>query len=201
MSKTMNTNAHGKKFFSLTFIVYLALCLALPGVAIAEVREDLNYSYYEVRAVPGRLAPQINAASPLKEQGKIFHGYTNWKVRWTFSLQPGRGSCQITNVRVAIDAVITLPKLSNASAQQLAHFNRYMIALRAHELGHYKVSANAAQAIDHQLRSIPAVNKCDGLESYGNKAAHRLLNHYIELNRRYDRETNHGETQGARLNQ
>jgi predicted secreted Zn-dependent protease len=173
------------------------------GPAFSEVRENLRYAYYDVDARPGlRLAPQITAASPIRENGRKFHGHTKWTVRWKFQWRADRdGYCRVTYTSAVLDAVITLPKLRTASAAQSEIFDRYLAALRVHELGHYDVGTAAAQAIDGELRNLPEMRTCDALEFEGNRVARRTLDRFVEVNRQYDEDTNHGKTQGARLTQ
>jgi predicted secreted Zn-dependent protease len=185
---------------SIRFTILL-LCMAVPGIGSAEVRDNLSYSYYDVNAYPDRpLRQQITAASPIWQDGKKYHGHTKWNVRWSFRWDTDRdGVCRITNVTTTLRTVITLPKLRSASERQSLVFDRYMIALRQHELGHYKIATDAARAIDDELRNLPATRNCAFLEGEGNAAARRTLNYFIEANRQYDVETDHGEAQGARL--
>ena len=58
--------------------------LLLPGAAGAEVVQDLRYVYYDVDARPGPLYPQVQAASPVRRDGRTFSGNTNWNIRWQY---------------------------------------------------------------------------------------------------------------------
>jgi predicted secreted Zn-dependent protease len=169
------------------------------GTAFGEVKEHLEYSYYEVRARSDQpLFTQLNAASPIREGGQTFYGHTNWNVRWAFKWKTdSSGVCRISTTTTELHASMILPRLDGASARQMASFDRFMSALRQHELGHYKIALVAAQAIDIELRTLPGMNNCKALDTYANTGAQRTLERYNERSRQYDRDTNHGRTQGA----
>ena len=179
------------------YFVMLA-CLLLPLVAGAQVGDQLNYTYYEVSVRPGALAPQINAQTPLRQDG-VYYAHTRWHVQWRFRWTEGAGGCRFTSVNVDLRTEITLPRLNGASPQQAALFERFMPALREHETGHHRIAQEAARAIDARLRGMPAMDTCPALEAQANREAERILERYREKERQYDRDTGHGKTQGAWL--
>lgn len=178
-------------------------CLALLACAgaRAEVSENLNTTYYEVSVQPGRpLAPQIHAATPIREGGRTFFGHTDWNVQWRWTWdRDSAGTCRFTRVTVTLRSTITLPRLRGASAQQAAAFERFLPALREHENGHQRTAQEAARAIDSELRNFPAQRDCATLEAQANALGERLLERYRDKERQYDRDTGHGKTQGAWL--
>jgi len=178
-------------------------CLALLACAgaYAEVSERLDTTYYEVGVQPGRaLAPQIRAATPVRTDGRPFFGHTDWQVNWRFRWsQDGAGVCRFTSVNVELRSTITLPRLRGADARQSAAFERFMPALREHEMGHHRLAQEAARAIDNELRNFAAQRDCATLESQANAAGARLLERYRDKERQYDRDTDHGKSQGAWL--
>ena len=189
-----------KGFMRYSILLLLAYAL-LPGAAMAKAHENLVYSYYEVKARSDQpLSAQLYAASPIKEEGQTFHGHTNWTLQWTLKLSADKsGFCRISSAKTQLHAVVILPKLDGANTQQLASFDRYVAALQQHELGHYKIAEQAAQAIEHKLHAVKGMRNCATLQAYANKNAQRTLDYFNEKNRQYDRETNHGQMQGAWL--
>jgi predicted secreted Zn-dependent protease len=174
-------------------------CALLPLAAVAQVGDQLSYTYYEVNVRSGKLAPQINAQTPIRQDG-VHYARTQWNVSWRFRWNEGPGGCRFTSVNVNLRTEITLPRLNGASPQQAALFERFMPALREHETGHHQIAQEAARAIDAQLRGIPAMDTCPALEAQANRDAQRILERYREKERQYDRDTGHGKTQGAWLN-
>jgi predicted secreted Zn-dependent protease len=189
------------KSFKRHGILILLACALLPVAAHAKIHEDRVYAYYEVKARPDQpLYAQLYAASPIKEDGQTLHGFTNWELQWKLEMSTDKsGLCRIIRATTNLRVVTTLPKLDGANTQQAADFDRYLSALRHHELGHYRIAEQAARTIEHKLRTLKAMRNCDTLGTYANASARRTLAHFNEKSRRYDRETSHGQKQGAWL--
>jgi predicted secreted Zn-dependent protease len=168
--------------------------------ARAEITDTLDYEYYDVAANPRqRLATLLNNASPIREDGKTFHGHTKWKIRWNFTYQKNKsGECKIETADVVLDAKITLPRLVGDSPEQQKQMERYLVPLKIHEMGHYQIAQQAALAVEQKLASMPGKARCSDLEKAANEAGKETVNAYNEKNRLYDVETDHGKSQGAR---
>lgn len=179
----------------------LLLACALPLAAAAEVRDNIDYSYYEVQVFTGpSLGTQVRAASPIREGSQVSFGDTHWNVRWDLRWNnDASGQCRLTGVVVTLRTRMLLPQLRGASAQQAAVFERFMAALRLHENGHYAHGQRAAQEIEQNLLALPPAASCAALEAQANDSGRRSLARYADLDVQYDRETNHGRTQGAYL--
>ncbi len=180
----------------------LGLALLLSGsLALAGVEERLDYRYYEVPAQPGEsLRQAINRYTPVRQDGKVFHGYTRWQVRWRFYwFQEASGRCRMERVQVNLESEITLPRLSRGDASQQRRFTSYLEALRRHELGHVDLGRQAAHAIDRHLAGLPPQPDCASLETRANAGGMELLRHFQARERQFDRDTGHGRSQGAYL--
>lgn len=176
----------------------LCLSLLVCTFAQAEPRESLDYVYYDVRARPGEpLLGQVRAASPVAGG---WLGRTDWHVSWRFrwNNEPS-GACRFTSVEVELRSRITLPQLSGADARQSQAFAPFIAALRNHELGHHENGRRAAREIESALRSMGPAPGCAALESQANMTGQAILKRYNEMDKQYDRETEHGLRQGARL--
>ena len=180
-------------------LIACLLALFLASSAVADVSENLKYTYYQVNARTNQpLLPQLLATSSIREEGKPYIGKTNWNIRWNFNWKTDEnGVCHITGSATQLTSVIVLPKLSSTSAHQLASFDRFIIALRQHELGHYSIAAEAARRIDSDLKNLPSMSNCNALEAHANATSQRTLSRFNEMSWQYDRDTNHGKTQGA----
>ena len=180
---------------------FLLIFLMLAADARAEVQESLEYTYYHAIAKPGQsLVSSLNAASPVNEKGRVFHGYTKWNVRWNFSWIENRdGTCKITTTKTSVTGSITLPRLAGANPEQQAVFERYAAALKQHELGHYQIGKDAAATIDQALLDMPPMRNCTSLDKVANDGAYQALERYKEKERLYDANTEHGKSQGAWL--
>lgn len=181
-------------------VLLCAICLGGSfGANAARVPEQLDYEYYEVDGSGRDLRSAINAASPIREDGETFHGYTKWNVKWRFWWNEDEDGCTINLVRVELSGTITLPQLVDATASNAARFEPYIANLETHELGHYEHGRRAAAEIDDYLQELPTMASCAILEREANAGAHRIIRRYNAEDKRYDAQTEHGATQGARL--
>ncbi|MET1078656.1 MAG: DUF922 domain-containing protein [Pseudomonas sp.] len=178
--------------------LWILLSLTLTGPAVAQVDEQLDYQYYSADAdAHTSLGEAISAASSIRQDGKVFHGYTKWFVKWRYRWQQRSGRCQLTEVTTTLSGNITLPRLQGGTPRQRREFERYFEALRGHELGHYGYGQTAARQIDDELSALQPTSNCKILESTANALAQELLDQQVALEKRYDIDTRHGATQGA----
>lgn len=178
----------------------LALCTAAAGAQAAVAQEHAERPYPVYAQPSDTLRQALNAATPISVDGKRFHGYTRWNVRWTFRWQSdASGRCRITEVTTRLRTEVQLPELRRATPQQRALFDRYLPALSRHEQGHVQFGRDAAHAIDQGIAQLPTAPDCATLERQANALGHRLLREHAEREKQYDRDTRHGASQGARL--
>lgn len=180
----------------------LLLCLLIiMQTASAEVSENLEYIYYTANADSNRsLLGILNKASPIRVDNHIFHGYTDWYVKWNYRwFEQPDGRCKITRVTTKFTSSIKLPELVGARSPQADLFAEYLSALRVHELGHYNIGKEAANTIDRGIASLPEMSSCKELEATANDFGYRTLDKYREKEKQYDASTAHGKSQGAWL--
>lgn len=182
-------------------LLCLAVLLLTSALAQAEVQPSLVVQTYEVRyRADTSLRQSITDASPVRHHGRTFHGFTRWNVKWQFWWMelPG-GQCRVDRTVTRVDAVITLPELRGAPADAQQAFDRFVTALRQHEMGHYQFGLEAAHRIDQAIASLPPQPSCTALQAAANQLGRRLLDEAIRAEIAYDRDTQHGRTQGAWL--
>lgn len=181
---------------SLLSRLYLALALALPAVALAEITEHLSYSYYELAETssPKDLVAQLDKASPVKYENEVLHARTDWDVDWRVEWEPSEEDrCMISQIHITVDAVILLPSLSSEDVETQQQFNRYVRQLQVHEHGHYVIAMQAANAIVHHLQRLQG--PCDLIEEQVDELAVAVLDQHTEREVRYDKTTRHGRDQ------
>ena len=180
----------------------IAILLLLPALSTrAEVTETLTMTNYRIGTVThGELRAAMNAASPIRENGEIFHGYTKWHINWSFRWKTSAsGACRISSVKTDLSGNITLPSLSNADPATMARFNQYLAALSSHEMGHFANGKETARAIDNAISSLPEMSTCLALEASANDVAQQFIRTGNMQDKQYDATTQHGKTQGAWL--
>jgi predicted secreted Zn-dependent protease len=155
-----------------------------------------------VPALRGRsLREELNAATPIREGGSLFHGHTKWHVDWHFQtmLLPS-GRCGIDDVQTQLTATITLPGPTDPAIAQNPQFLNYVAALKRHEQGHFEIGRHAALLIDQGILTLPSEDDCPRMEQAANDFAQAQLAAARDAELRYDRDTGNGRTQGAALN-
>ena len=151
-----------------------ALLIALTAPAGADTTDDADITFHSYE-VSGETLSEIQDAMG-RDGPRGFWAYTTWNVTWT-------ADCQTT-----VTSDITLPELdpdADLTDDDIAEFNRMAEALLAHELQH--VDFGIAFAADVADQGCPA-NSDD------------ILQPYLEAERTFDAETEHGFLQGVSLN-
>lgn len=164
-----------------------------------EIRTDERETRYRVSgSTPAELRTSMLASGP-EESGGRFYAYTSWHVRWRYDYAPAGGVCRMDQVDVRFRSRIQLPRWDppgDADEELVATWRAFVAALREHEYGHRDIGARAARDILERLRSM-TVRRCENMSERANAEAHGILDLYRLREDRYDRTTNHGETQGA----
>lgn len=181
----------------------LLLLLGFSLSAQAQVEDRLQHQYYDVLVASGEsLRQAVNQASTIRQDGQVYHAYTRWRVKWNYWWQEERdGRCRLTLTLTQLTAQMTLPRLGGGDTAQRQRFAQYLQALREHELGHYRIGQAAAAAIDAALLATPEYPSCTEMQAQANQRANAVLQQHIERERSFDRDTGHGRTQGAWLDE
>jgi predicted secreted Zn-dependent protease len=147
--------------------------------------------------VAGRDAAALQAALP-----DGFHGLARWDVTYSYRVAPTpQGTCRVTGVRTAMTGRLTVPRWTDeaqAAPALRAAWTRYLDALMRHEDGHLDTGHALARAL-HQDIGAATGPDCKTLRADIDHRAERLIDDHQARDRRYDAETDHGATQGARF--
>jgi predicted secreted Zn-dependent protease len=147
------------------------------------------------------LRRDLDRKGPLVD-GHRYDARTRWYVCWRFDLLPEGGGCRVARPRIDLEITMTLPRWRRprgAAAGLVERWESYLAALRDHEDGHVDVGDQAARAVEAALSDRPARPDCGSAESEANDAAQAEIARAQQEDLRYDRETSHGATQGARF--
>ena len=179
-----------------------ATATALALVTSAVHAENARIAYYDVVGNNAQvLRQQMNAKGPL-DGGRRFDAHTDWYVKWNYRYRPTASGCEFTSVEVSLTGTILLPRwvhTGNASGALVQKWDRYVAALRLHENGHYAHGVSAEKAIEAMAKSFRGSGDCRVMASEFNDQAHSIRARYNALDVAYDRETDHGRTQGAQF--
>jgi predicted secreted Zn-dependent protease len=161
-----------------------------------------QFHYEIVGATVSELRGQMHRLGPMNKWGRHCDAYTDWYVSWAFRRSQSGDGCRSTDVKLKLDVKQTLPKWKIPSAPDeglVDRWNAFIKALQAHEDGHKEFGLRAASEILQKISALPVSANCEEMVRAANKAGDDVLDKYRKVEIAYDRETNHGETQGARL--
>ena len=162
-----------------------------------------SQTYYKIKGYNAEeLRTQLNELGPYSKD-KRYDANTTWHINWTYKYHydnPSQNPCYLTEVKVSATIVSILPEWEDKEIGDLntqMKWDKFLIALRAHEEGHTKNGKEAANEIDKTLSSIPSQPNCRLLEdSIKNKAQAIIKQHNI-WDEQYDATTDHGKKDGA----
>lgn len=182
------------------FVALLLVCM-LATPSLAKVNEHEQHQSYPVYQHPGTtLLAALNSASPIRENGRIYHGNTARDIRWSFRWdRNAMGLCQILGVATKLSVTITLPELKSGTVAGQAEFQKYVHALQFHEEGHKKIAQEAAYAADRAISTLPPMTSCKALAGEAQRQGNAILDSARKAGLEYDAATQHGHTQGACL--
>lgn len=173
----------------------------LSVIANAEpVIEAKTETYPVVAKHLDELSAALDAASPIRKDGKVFHGFTNTHVNWRYFWQSSRSGCRLHRVTTTVRIHYQMPALKpGADAELKAVWQRYYAALELHERGHGNIAVDAAREIERRLLALPAETTCETLDQVAGDTATAILEQHRPRHEQYDLATDHGRTQGAHL--
>ena len=190
-----------ERYFRCWRFAWLLLAL-LPLSGRAQDKVQWTTNYYRVG---GDMLPEIHQS--LREgrpwKGKSAQdGLTDWRVEWRFELRRSENGCQIHQFTTTTTIVITLPRWTastNAAPGVRQKWARYIAALNQHEAGHAKIGLAVAAELRKQVEKIREEQSCETLKETLNALGWRVVDDFKTKDKDYDRTTQHGAMQGARL--
>jgi hypothetical protein len=165
----------------------LATGAPTPGQSWTHVGPPTSTTY----DVSGTLRDVANTIAARTEAGSV----TTTPSSDTDTSAPDGGTEKISAARVTVDQVVELPTWtdkSSATANQQAEWDRFHAAITTHEAGHVSIDkTDFAGAHQKMVGKVPAD---------GDKALDAVTAKATTDNDTYDTTTQHGLTQGTRIN-
>jgi predicted secreted Zn-dependent protease len=184
--------------YQLIKIAILLCIFSNKTFALPKVNVDTKYySIYGVTA--NELRHEMNTKSSIKQSGNNYDAFTSWYVNWRFNWSENNGQCFMTNVKSTVKVKFILPKWENSNSATVnlkERWAHYYNALINHENGHKVFGINAAKEVEERLSTLSA-NNCSNLEDKANSLGKNIIDKYIALEKKYDKNTNHGIKNGA----
>jgi len=187
----------------LAVIGLLAGVSCTSGSAYAEPLVSEQTIHYPIEGLTLKaLRESMDQRSPVVLNGYLFYASTTRSVEWALEFDRSGQHCSVASVNTTVNLTFTLPQISDPngiSEQVKSRWETYYRALVAHERGHGRIGIKAARLIEKAVNQLPAATSCQSLEVQANLLAARILQTANYRDARYDRETGHGELEGAVL--
>jgi len=177
----------------LKYLIFTVFALQIQLV-IADI--NINTEYYTVE---GKNAEDL--IQQLSQKGiNGYAGYTKWDIKTNYQYKINSNNCHLTNYNIDLKVVFTMPKWidkSTANRKLQLKWNNWYKSLLAHEKNHASHGEKAYIEIEQQFSKLPRKDNCQELETSLNMFTDNIISKYIKKDKRYDKLTNHGETEGA----
>lgn len=185
------------------------LLLTVAAAAAPPPADDPGFAYTERREyyrVDGRkvdtLKRQLDAALSRKGLGGEGVGRTVQHLSSRYEFEPTPAGCRFKDLAVSLDVTIHLPRWEpkGGKPKGLAErWERMLDALTRHEEGHRDIAVDTARRLLADLRALPETLDCQGLAREAQKAFFQARLRHSIRDGAYERRTEHGIAQGARL--
>ena len=183
----------------------LLLLAALAGAAPAgaEPVSRIHTSYYYVEGGSATvISAQLEKSGPLAEDGRRYPAKTRWDVQWKYDHHQEGVTCGVKDVTVAVGVAQNLPRWrgeDRAAGALSARWRKFSEAVKRHEDGHKQNGLGAAAEIEGALQALKPASNCEDLDKAARAVGDRIIEKYRERDAEYDRKTDHGRNQGAKL--
>lgn len=161
---------------------------------------------YEFYDIDGTSAAELRSMMKRKGvrwgDGNVYAALTTWDIHPQYSIKTNNGKYSIQYVNTDLAVVYHFPRwagVTTAPEQVGALWKSYMDHLKEHESGHKDLAVKVAAEINEKLASFSSFNSRSELGEEVKQLIKTDIKRLNELQNQYDRETRHGETQGAVL--
>ncbi len=155
-------------------------------------------TWYDVSGdSPEEIRTSLTEEGPKDEAGKRRFAYAEWSIHWNWKVDASK-NIDLSTVTIACSGSLTLPRYQPgpvASPELRAEWERYFERLMQHEEQHLSHPEENAFLI---LKKLKAAKAQDGELSLrrAQKIVQGVIYQIREMDRAYDRETNHGKSEG-----
>lgn len=134
------------------------------------------------------------------QPGRKFAAMVRWQTYWNFHPQQQGDRCAPVNPAISVTATRTMPEWSGMASDMLleARWRAFRSALETHEDGHIEHARSAYREASQILPSLIAPTCADLIRIAGEQVM-TINGKWDAITNEYDRTTQHGATQGARL--
>lgn len=160
------------------------------------------YRFYEISGNSlDQLREQINLKGTKWNDGKTYSALTNWDIHYKYRVTRNNGRYSVRSADTSVDISYYLPKLNvDSCTPDLAQrWKDYLAHLQRHEYGHKDLAVQTASQVNEMFATLPTFATEEELAAEITKRTEEKFRQLKEIQIDYDRDTRHGETQGAVL--
>jgi predicted secreted Zn-dependent protease len=174
-----------------------------PGSSGQLVQLSVTTRFYDVTGNNGlAIRRQIASLGPVSPEGKRFDAYTDWKTKWDYTYDSAANGFYVSSATVSLDITFTLPRWTapkDTDRAMLNEWKAYFAALMVHESGHSNVAWQCADKLLNNLNRKNIFGNRTELKEFVETEGKKCLTEAKEKNLIYDKQTDNGAKQGARL--
>ncbi len=147
------------------------------------------------------LTAAMKKEAATSNDGHKYFGVTNWNLNYRTTLAEIDGLHFIDKADIALDIIYHLPNRITSEGEDLyaQEWNRFYTALYDHEKVHATIAETHAKELYDAFLSRKDFSNKEEVRLFRIQTANKYFENIRANNRQYDKETNQGETQGARL--
>jgi predicted secreted Zn-dependent protease len=175
--------------------------LSITALFASPIISEQTVYYKVVGENRSDLRKQLNELGPITKNER-YDAQVTWSISWTYnwSAPANKKSCKIDEVHVIATIQMTLPQWEDELLFDIdlqSQWDDYLKNLITHEQGHVENGKKAAQEVEEVLLQVPEQYNCDLLNSEIDRVANKIINTHNDWDVTYDKDTQHGKTQGA----
>ena len=167
------------------------------------VQSSEHSKFYDLTGQSARqIIAQMKEQGPPGKDGKRYFGKTDWTINWRYHYETRGGAVVFTRLSVTVDTTFILPRrqASTTGADRMAaEWARFSAALAVHERGHAENAIRHAKQLYAALHGHGPFGSAQELEAFVKTQGDKYIAEANAEDMEYDKQTNHGDTQGATL--
>ena len=172
----------------------------LDEEASAGHRVDVDYDYYFVSGQTAHALLESMRRNGPHGEGERYFGITTWQTSLQYTAEETREGCRLSKIGVTTDVVILLPmwrEEAGAPIQLQEAWGEFVRRLAYHEKGHRDMAGRQSRAIYDALEDLKVNSSCSSMDRHARVLVDETAARFEELNREYDRASDHGRSQGV----
>jgi predicted secreted Zn-dependent protease len=146
------------------------------------------------------LRADLDRKRPPSPGGRRFDANVLWSLTWSFHFDPQQRACALADATVDLQMLVRLPVLASDAAPSQAireRWDDFALLLETHEAGHVDTYFEGARNLQDAFAEVQAAASCDELRTVLADMGASAIDAIRAADVEYDRQTDHGRTQGA----